>query len=233
MTPRQALNIYNSNYDNDAYGAVTDELVFILGAGSDLSDEALRDTPDYITLSNMITNVALQICGYPAYAGEGWQLATSLHAVTHPRIASGDLDPEAVQKFFGLLDGYFGIYRHAVKTHRESLNADDHAQATSEVESVWRLAEDAVRTTSNVREWNGRCAYHLVSAAEGFLRTAMLMLAQKPDETSPSRFGYAAEKFGRALRDLSYALEEIQPQVNTKSFFVTAHEILRKLSEEV
>lgn len=232
LTPQQALNNYHACYDNDAYAAATDEISWILGAGSDLSDEAIQNTPDYIALSNMLTNVALEICGHPAYHGEGWKLATSLNAVTEPRRQAGHLDHEAIQKLFHLIDGYLGIYRRYMTEFYDKLESDVHAKATLHIETAWTLTEDAMRTASDVPDWNGRSTYHLTGAAEGILRTATLMLAQKSDETSPSRFGYAAEKLGRAIRDLTYALTEIQPHLKGKSYFATLRETLSKLLEE-
>jgi len=232
LTPQQALNNYHACYDNDAYAAATDEIAWLLGAGNDLSDEALRNTPDYITLSNLLTNVALEICGHPAYNGEGWKLATSLNAVIDVLSRYQHLDPQTCQKVWHIIDGYLGIYRRHMTEFYDKLEADAHAKATLHIETVWTLTEDAVRAASDVPDWNGRSTYHLAGAAEGILRTATLMLAQKSDEVSPSRFGYAAEKLGRAIRDLTYALTEIQPHVKGKSYFATFRETLGKLLEE-
>jgi hypothetical protein len=233
LTPQQALNNYHACYDNDAYAAAADEIAWMLGAGNDLSDDALRKTPDYIALSNMLTNVALEICRHPAYNGEGWKLATSLNAITEPRRQAGHVDHEAIQKMWHIIDGYLGIYRRHMTEFYDKLETDVHAKATLHIETAWTLTEEAVRVASNVPDWNGRSTYHLASAAEGILRTATLMLAQKSDEISPLRFGYAAEKFGRAIRDLTYALTEIQPQLKGKSYFATVRETLSKLLEEV
>jgi hypothetical protein len=232
LTPKQALAHYNSAYNNTAYGSACDEFIWILGAGSDLSEDAIQNTSDYIALSNMLTNVALEICGHPAYHGEGWKLATSLNAVTRPRHQDGHIDHEAIQKLWHIIDGYLGIYRRHMTEFYDKLEADVHAKATLHIETVWTLTEDAVRVASDVPDWNGRSTYHLAGAAEGILRTATLMLAQKSDEISPSRFGYAAEKLGRAIRDLTYALTEIQPHFKGKSYFATLRETLSKLLEE-
>lgn len=231
LTPQQALVNYHACYNNTAYSAATDEIAWMLGAGNDLSDEALRQTPDYITLSNMLTNVALEICGHPHYHGEGWQLATSLNAVTEPRLKAGDLDQTAIRKLWQLIDGYFGIYRHHMQEFYATLAADVQAKATLQVETAWTLTEEAVRAASDVPHWNGRAAYHLTGAAEGILRTANLMLAQQTGETSPSRFGYAAHKFGRAIGDLCYALAEIQPHTNGTPFFARVRDALSQVEE--
>src|SRR5688572_21991759 len=109
LTPQQALVNYHACYNNAAYSVAVDEIVWMLSAGSELSDESIRQTPDYIALTNMLTNVALEICGHPHYHGEGWQLATSLNAVIEPRLNAGELDQETISKLWHLVDGYFGI----------------------------------------------------------------------------------------------------------------------------
>jgi hypothetical protein len=179
----------------------------------------------------MLTNVALEICGHPHYHGEGWQLATSLNAVIEPRLKAGDLDQEVNHKLWHRVDGYFGIYRHYMQEFYARLAADTHAKATVQVETAWMLTEEAVRAASDVPHWDGRATYHLSGAAEGILRTANLMLAQQADETSSSRFGYAAHKFGRAIRDLCYALAEIQPHTNGIPFFARVRDALRQVEE--
>ncbi len=111
LTDRQALVHYHAAYNNDHYATVTDAILDALAAGSDLTDEALRNTPDYIALSNMLTDTALEICGHPAYHGVGWQLATSLNAVLTPRLKAGDLDDETARMLFHRINGYLGRYR--------------------------------------------------------------------------------------------------------------------------
>ncbi len=200
ITTEQALASYHAAYDNHAYHALCDELVWLLGAGSDLSDDALRQTPDYLVLTNLLIHTALEICGHPAYHGEGWQLATSLHAVTTPRRHSGALTPEDIHRFFQQVDGYLGIYRAAM---RQQVTATVSATA---LDLARQLTDTALQHTTTLPHWQGRTAYHLTAASAGLLHTAHILLAQP---FSPSRAGYAAEKLRRACHDLAFALHEI------------------------
>jgi len=228
----QALAQYHAVYDNDAYRALTDELTTVLAAGSDLTETAIRNTPDYITLSNLIINTALGCCGYGLHAHDGWQLATSLQAVLQPRLAAGHLTANDIQDFMDLLDGYFGLYRHAMRELHTTISQDNHHKATLHGEAAWRSSEDAMRISNGLSGWRGRTAYHLSSAATSLLRTAHLLLEYPHDNIPKSHWSYVAEKFGRAMRDLSDAVQTIQPHVKGTSFVELARDALSNQHEE-
>jgi hypothetical protein len=154
----QALARYHAAYDNTAYQAVCDELVWILSSGGTLSDEALRHTPDYIVLTNLLINVSLETCGHPTYHGQGWTLAASLLAVTEPRRKSGDLTDEAVQNLFNIVDGYLSRFRAYIK--------QNPLTPAEQVRAVQRSAEAAVQLTNPLPGAHSRAAYDADSCAQ-------------------------------------------------------------------
>jgi hypothetical protein len=225
LTPEQALLTYHACYDNTAYRTATDEIVWILGAGNDLSDAALRQTPDYLALSNMLINVALEICGHPHYHGAGWQLATSLNAVIAPRLKAGELDQAAIERLWQLIDGYFGIYRHHQQQCYARLSADVQAKASLQLESAWLLTAEAVRSASDLPDWKGRAVYHLSASAAGLLQTTLLLLRRESA-------AYLNEKFSRAIRDLGAALAEFAPYSPRLPFLARLRTALDQAEED-
>lgn len=227
ITEQRALENYHACYDNLAYRAVCDEMLWVLSAGSPLDEAALRQTPDYITLSNLLTTVALEICGHPAYHGEGWQLATSLLTITEPRRKSGDLTAQQTQALFDLVDGYLGQYRAFM---RQQTNPN----AIQDILTAQHMAEFATQNASQIARWQGRTAYHLAAASASLLQVAHIILTQA---FSRSTTFYAAEKLRRGLQNLRFALQEIRLSAPSDeplpTLFADAETALTRIKEAV
>lgn len=224
LTSQQALLTYHACYDNSAYRAATDEIAWILGAGNDLSDAAIRQTPDYLALSNLLTNVALEICGHPHYHGEGWQLATCLNAVIAPHLAAGELDQATIQRLWQFLDGYFGLYRYQQQQLAVTLASDRLAKTKLHLETAWWLALEAMQSASDLPDWTGRAVYHLSASAAGLLQSALLLLRRESA-------AYLNEKFSRAIRDLGDALVELRPHSAKLPFLARLRTALQHAEE--
>lgn len=136
QTEAHALILYHLNYDNAAYAAVTDGIVAMLGA----SDEDIRNTPDYIALSNLLTNAALEICGYPPYQGQGWQLAISLRKLTE----TGQLSAEVAEQLFGQVEAYLAHFAEARRSFDDHLHSKPQAQAAFELQGLGQLLAEAI-----------------------------------------------------------------------------------------
>ena len=175
LTSQQALDRYHTAYQNEAYRTVCDDLTALLVAGTDLTLAAAQNTPDYITLSNLITDAALEVCGHPDQHGAGWTLTTSLIAVVEPRLQAGDLTHNDLRNFIRLLDGYFGIYRAHLREFAAQLDTQSISKTACQLATAQVVTDDAIRTASTIPSWRGRAAYHLISAAGGILRTAAEM----------------------------------------------------------
>jgi hypothetical protein len=213
MTSVHALAQYHLAYDNNLYADATDAVAEICS----------KESPEYARIANLITDAALEFCGHPAYHGVGWTLALELREISK--------DSDTFDVVIAAVDAYLSCYRNQMQTTRDILQHDPVSKASFHLDSALHLAEEAVGCVSQIPYWNGRAAYHLTAAGAGLLRTAAILLKQGNDP-SRSTLNYAAEKFNRALRDLSYGLDETANQPSMPEGFVAAREHLNDFFKE-
>ena len=102
-TAQQALDQYHLAYNNMAYRSICKLIAYLLaGTSHPLTD--VTHTPEYIELTNLMTDTALEICGHPAYHGRGWTLAFRLHQ-------QGGVNPTELQQIFIAVEVYLKRFR--------------------------------------------------------------------------------------------------------------------------
>ncbi|MCQ3932665.1 MAG: hypothetical protein DPW16_19625 [Chloroflexi bacterium] len=225
-TAQQALDQYHLAYNNMAYRSIC-KLIACLLAGTSHPLADVTYTPEYIELTNLLTDTALEICGHPAYRGRGWTLAFRLHQLATNYLERGAVALSVVQHTFAAVEIYLDLFRRSVTTREDRLNDDPTSKAISQMEGALILLEESVRTTSDLPSRRGRAAYHLTAACVGLLRTAMLLL-----KSNDVLGDCAAEKFSRALRDMVYGLNEIAADPDLPHIFSRASTYLLKCLEE-
>src|SRR5690606_19608835 len=137
--------------------------------------------PEYLELANLLTDSALEICGVTSCAGAGWKLAYRLHQFTTERLERNMLDAAAIKRVFEAVEAYLQHYRQHMQRFAQTLRAADPQTRTEhELETTLHLAQEAIRTASEIPNWQGRAAYHLTTAGTGYLRAALILL-QSPE----------------------------------------------------
>lgn len=195
---QKSLALYHRAYRNDHYSAVTDEIVYQLGSNSDATDEEICNSKEYIQLSNLVTDVALEICGYPFDKSAGWELAEAIREIFKPYLKAGHLKQSHIDGLVDVIDGYLGQYRYYM---REYGDKDSVIKASQEPD-----LSGFIQQASTEANWSGRLMYHFYSAADLLVRTAAII---KQDPHSKSQLLYAAEKLTHAMRHIGYGLSEI------------------------
>lgn len=204
ITSVQALVLYHQAYNNELYRATCDAI-------------AATQTPHYPELVNLLTDAALEACGYPAYHGVGWTLAYQLHQYQ-----------AATPEVLSAIETYLAIFRREVEHYQTFLQANPEAQTVFLVGGLQMVVDESVRVASQIPSRYGSAVYHLLGACSGLLQIMSVILQyQSPQETSP--YNYAAEKFQRALRDMRYALSDLLVVRTLPPFFQNAHDRLREL----
>ena len=225
-TAQQALDQYHLAYNNMAYRSICKLIAYLL-AGTSHTLVDVTHTPEYIELTNLLTDTALETCGHPAYHGRGWTLAFRLHQLASNHLERGTVALSVVQQTFAAVEIYLDLFRQSVTTRENRLNDDPTSRAIAQMEGALILLEESVRTTSDLPSRRGRVAYHLTAACVGLLRTAALLL-----KSNDALGFYAAEKFSRALRDMVYGLNEIAAEPDSPYIFSRASAYLLKCLEE-
>ena len=99
------------------------------------------------------------------------------------------------------------------------------------IELALFITDEAMRAASAVPGWQGRSAYHLLAGCTGYLKTASTLF-RYVESTSGSTLHYAAEKFGRALRDTGYGLDEAVQNCQMPALFIRVRDVQHQLEEE-
>lgn len=224
LTSAQALAQYHRAYDNGAYQAVCRSVAQMLYLIGDVPLSSVRDLPEYIELTNLLTDAALEICGHPAYRGVSWTLAHRLHQISTNH--AKPLATTAIEHLFEQVDQYLARYRQQMHQWQSELTPP--TRTASQLEITLHLAEESVRSASEVAGWQGRTTYHLSAAGAGLLRVAFICL-QANDSSS---LHYATEKLMRAVEDIHAGLSELTAQSGSSAAFSRLYALLTRFLQE-
>ena len=178
---QQALQRYNSLFDNTRYQAVAYDLALDLDTNRD--DLRVSDP------MNLLTDACLALCGHPhpPYA-EAWVKLAAFCGQNSVGAATIALMQQHMQVFAQVYDTRpddFGLTAHALL---KSYAASDPLQT-------------ALSCANGVHGWRGRMAYHLLSAADYLVQAALNLLAH-------NSLSYISEKLRHGLQHITWGLSE-------------------------
>ncbi|MCI0713721.1 MAG: hypothetical protein L0154_26420 [Chloroflexi bacterium] len=176
---REALDRYHARYDQKQYMALQKDIA-----------HALRRSPDDKLTSvvmNRITDTALELCNHPAHEGAHLELAIVCQAY-HLPLPIIDGMHEYLQGYTTGQDIRLTDFRAIAKALHTATNAFDDLRASS-------------LCASAIHSWQGRCAHHLLVAAEHLTLAARHLLMGKHD-------GYVKEKLTLAEERVTMAQQE-------------------------
>jgi hypothetical protein len=195
-TQRQAaaLGHYHAHYNNDTYQAVQIALTADLYGESFAHDTTIRERllgeerPNI--LLNLLTDVALEICGSPTAQGKQHLL---IDLIAHHRIEA---------KTVRLMSQHLENFEADGSTF--SADFENSALTLLNLFKVRDTIQNASSLSSAIHGNHGRAAHHLLRASATFLYVAELLLKA---ENSKS---YLDEKLAQGTYSLADALTEMQ-----------------------
>ncbi|MBZ0295321.1 MAG: hypothetical protein K8L99_22370 [Anaerolineae bacterium] len=187
---QQALNRYNSLFDNGQYTAIA--MMFATDLRSDRESSRVADA------MNRVTDTALALCQHPHYELAWLKLATfcGQNAVTIPTI-------DAIYT-------YLLIFQQVKDTRADDFEGTSKALLKS-YESLDTLRA-GVSCANGVHGWRGRMAYELLAAADYLTQAAVQLLMH-------GNLTYIREKLQSGLRRLTGALYEGIRESDTPAMF--------------
>lgn len=182
-----SLAFYNRNYRNPSYQTVRQAL------------QPLTDETERIRLMNMLTDAALDICGYAPQVGAVQRYTAAITQLIRKTFPTRDIYP--------LVAGIIAHLEHFLPEPKAAHYAAKVTQVASiHLEFQLTMSEihlqQAQRQAAGLRGSQQVCAYYLLNAAGHLLQTA---LRHVQGQHAPS---YLAESLQRALLGLELACRE-------------------------
>lgn len=198
MSAEQALKIYHSTFNNVTYKGFT------------LALQPLVDDATYTRLANLFIDTALEAAGYPGYNGAGWKFAYELQQIAlsvpdHQMLMNRA--QEHLMRFSQAHESFFDTFDNNPQAITAYLTSS---------ETTTHLSDQAVQTSSDLPQWQGRTTHYLLVAADALLQAATISVnpqgcpADKLDaQPSDHALAYLAEKVRHGINHLINAIQEI------------------------
>lgn len=181
---------YNTHYDNNVYHSV--QMAVLQGLHGELlcsiaQEDAWLATEPTHTIMNKVIDAALEISGveYPRSALRSLMLLALQHSLSDETIRT--------------IADHLHLFEQSGDTH-----AHDFVATITVIRHTNRtepLLHEAIRSASEIHSKEGRCAYHLLTAAHALTESAMILLKEGDS-------GYMREKLMRGQEYLDGATEK-------------------------
>lgn len=190
-TDRIAYDHYNTHFNNATYAAVQTAVVRDV-FGEDTAShpsrlwDALGEEPVH-TILNAVTDAVLGISGVRHHANA---LRSLMILTLQHKLSDGTIQRIAA---------HLRHFEHPGTTH-----ADDFVSivaALKQTQTIMQILNQIISHASEIHSWQGRCAYHLLIAAQALTLSASVLL--KEDDTA-----YFHEKLARGIAHITDALNE-------------------------